>query len=310
MNAAAPASDADVERGFTRDRAAVSRHLLHELPRRRQAAGQLDLRQYSTVGVRGSRFFPLEPRPGRLTAREMPPKQAKQPPDAGAAAGDRLDSERPGPTEARKHDGDPGVVLARRLSNAEYNYTIRDLTGVDMRPAREFPVDPANQAGFDNSGESLDDVAGAAEQVSAGGARRGRSHVPQRAADSRSRRIRCWWRPIATSTASSRSSTFYSRQNTDYADYFRAAWIYKHRAALGKPRATLADIAATEQGQREVSDDDLADAGDEGRRRARSRSCRRCGARCPFRRPISRSSRATAPTGCATSSSACATTRR
>ena len=48
------------------------------------------------------------------------------------------------------------MVLARRLSNAEYNYTIRDLTGVDIRPAKEFPVDPANQAGFDNSGESLD----------------------------------------------------------------------------------------------------------------------------------------------------------
>ena len=46
-------------------------------------------------------------------------------------------------------------MLARRLSNAEYDYTIRDLTGVDMEPAREFPVDPANQAGFDNSGESL-----------------------------------------------------------------------------------------------------------------------------------------------------------
>src|SRR6185295_12191557 len=48
-----------------------------------------------------------------------------------------------------------GPVLARRLSNAEYDYTIRDLTGVDIRPTREFPVDPANQAGFDNSGESL-----------------------------------------------------------------------------------------------------------------------------------------------------------
>ena len=46
-------------------------------------------------------------------------------------------------------------MLARRLSNAEYNYTIRDLTGVDIRPTREFPVDPANTAGFDNSGESL-----------------------------------------------------------------------------------------------------------------------------------------------------------
>ena len=37
---------------------------------------------------------------------------------------------------------------------------------------------------------------------------------------------------------------FYERQDTDYADYFRAAWIYKHRAALGKSRATLAEIAA------------------------------------------------------------------
>ena len=37
---------------------------------------------------------------------------------------------------------------------------------------------------------------------------------------------------------------FYDRQNTDYADYFRAAWTYKHRAVLGKPKATLADVAA------------------------------------------------------------------
>jgi hypothetical protein len=57
--------------------------------------------------------------------------------------------------EVRKSAGDPGPVLARRLSNSEYNYTIRDLTGQDLQPAREFPVDPANQAGFDNSGESL-----------------------------------------------------------------------------------------------------------------------------------------------------------
>ena len=56
---------------------------------------------------------------------------------------------------ARKNAGDPGPVLARRLSNAEFDYTIRDLTGVDIRPTREFPVDPANEAGFDNSGESL-----------------------------------------------------------------------------------------------------------------------------------------------------------
>src|SRR6476646_7033261 len=37
---------------------------------------------------------------------------------------------------------------------------------------------------------------------------------------------------------------FYHSQPTDYADYFEAAWRYKHRAALGKPRATLASVAA------------------------------------------------------------------
>jgi hypothetical protein len=57
--------------------------------------------------------------------------------------------------EAKRNAGDPGPVLARRLSNAEYDYTIRDLTGVDIRPTREFPIDPADEAGFDNSGESL-----------------------------------------------------------------------------------------------------------------------------------------------------------
>ncbi len=78
------------------------------------------------------------------------------------ATGHRLGSGVPR-GEIRNSAGDPGVVLARRLSNAEYNYTIRDLTGQDMQLTRQFPVDPANQAGFDNSGESLTMSPGAAE---------------------------------------------------------------------------------------------------------------------------------------------------
>ena len=90
----------------------------------------------------------------RLTAKEMPPKPMPQPPaEARQQVIDWIQAVRA--NEARKNAGDPGLVLARRLSNAEYNYTIRDLTGVDMQPTREFPVDPANPAGFDNSGESL-----------------------------------------------------------------------------------------------------------------------------------------------------------
>jgi hypothetical protein len=40
---------------------------------------------------------------------------------------------------------------------------------------------------------------------------------------------------------------FYDRQPTDFADYFEAAWRYKHRIALGRPSMTLADIAAQSQ---------------------------------------------------------------
>ena len=45
--------------------------------------------------------------------------------------------------EARARTGDPGRVPLRRLSNAEYDCTIRDMTGVDLRPTREFPADGA-----------------------------------------------------------------------------------------------------------------------------------------------------------------------
>src|SRR5213079_1187938 len=49
---------------------------------------------------------------------------------------------------------DPGRVTARRLNRAEYNNTIRDLLGVSLRPADEFPVDDAGY-GFDNIGDVL-----------------------------------------------------------------------------------------------------------------------------------------------------------
>lgn len=57
--------------------------------------------------------------------------------------------------EARRNSMDPGEVAPRRLSHAEFDNCVRDLTGVDLRPAKEFPVDPENEAGFDNSAESL-----------------------------------------------------------------------------------------------------------------------------------------------------------
>ncbi len=49
---------------------------------------------------------------------------------------------------------DAGRVSARRLNRAEYNNTIRDLLGVDIRPADNFPADTAAY-GFDNISDAL-----------------------------------------------------------------------------------------------------------------------------------------------------------
>ena len=47
-----------------------------------------------------------------------------------------------------------GRVTIRRLNRAEYNNTIRDLVGVDFKPAADFPNDDVGY-GFDNIGDVL-----------------------------------------------------------------------------------------------------------------------------------------------------------
>jgi hypothetical protein len=71
----------------------------------------------------------------------------------------------------RTHD--PGHVTIRRLNRAEYNNTIRDLLGIQLRPADDFPSDDVGN-GFDNMGDVLslsplllEKYLGAAENVSA-----------------------------------------------------------------------------------------------------------------------------------------------
>lgn len=48
----------------------------------------------------------------------------------------------------------PGRVTIRRLNRNEYNNTIRDLLGIDFKPARNFPSDDVGY-GFDNIGDVL-----------------------------------------------------------------------------------------------------------------------------------------------------------
>jgi hypothetical protein len=205
-------------------------------------AAQFDLKAYSTMETVTQDYSRWAQVLQRLSAGEMPPKPMPAPP-----AEDRqhvIDWIRAVRSEEiRKNAGDPGLVLARRLSNAEYNYTVRDLTGQDMQPTREFPVDPANPAGFDNSGESLT-MSSALLNKYLQAARGVADHMfltpdgfdfapyPMLVETDRDKYM------------IQRIVNFYARQPTDYADYFQAAWRFKYRAALGKPGATLASIAA------------------------------------------------------------------
>src|SRR6266436_8535867 len=89
----------------------------------------------------------------KLQTGKMPPPGTPQPPEATStgvthwleAEFDRQD---------RTVKPDAGRVTARRLNRAEYNNTLRDLLGIDIRPADSFPADTA-AFGFDNISDAL-----------------------------------------------------------------------------------------------------------------------------------------------------------
>ena len=138
----------------------------------------------------------------------------------------RSDSDGGGPQERRRSRPGAGATAEQRGIRL---HSIRDLTGVDLRPAREFPVDPANSAGFDNSGESLT-MSPALLQKYLEAAREvfehpvlkpnGFTFAPHPMLTDTDRDKYCVQRIVE----------FYHRQPTDFADYFPGPWRYQHRA--------------------------------------------------------------------------------
>jgi hypothetical protein len=115
--------------------------------------GKVNMAQYSTVESVLSARETWERMYEKLRTGEMPPKPMPSPKPNDVAAVtqwietlfDRVDRVTP---------PDPGRVTARRLNRYEYNNTVRDLFGVDFRPAEDFPVDDSGY-GFDNVGDVL-----------------------------------------------------------------------------------------------------------------------------------------------------------
>jgi hypothetical protein len=116
-------------------------------------SGGLDLMSRQAADFAGKDRDLWEKVARRVEAGEMPPKPMPRPKEADIQAFesfihaefDRAD---------RNMRPDPGRVTARRLNRYEYNNTIRDLLGVDFKPANDFPADDSGY-GFDNIGDVL-----------------------------------------------------------------------------------------------------------------------------------------------------------
>ena len=85
----------------------------------------------------------------------MPAGGLRAPTDRPAAAGrSRLAGPEAVPARSRAYQDDPGRITIHRLNRREYNNTVRDLLGIDFRPADDFPSDDVGY-GFNNIADVL-----------------------------------------------------------------------------------------------------------------------------------------------------------
>ena len=117
--------------------------------------GELDLERFRSVADMRRDVVPWQRVVEMMDDGEMPPKEAEAQPSKAEHTALRNWVRSVLDADAKANAGDPGPVVLRRLNNAEFTYTVQDLTGVPLEPAREFPVDSAAGEGFTNVGNAL-----------------------------------------------------------------------------------------------------------------------------------------------------------
>jgi hypothetical protein len=215
----------------------------------------LNLEQLTSTSM-GDHFQRWEKVATALESRRMPPAKMKQPTDAERA--DAVSWIR-GEIKAYalKNAGDPGRVTVRRLTSGEYAYTVKDLTGLDFRADQDFVADEVGGEGFTNFGDvqflqdsSLERYLASAKWVAARAVigagplqfyqDPGRTGMELSAIN----RIYAIYNRYGFRASSGEGGTPFGLDRYSKALY--AAWRFQHRAALGEPRVTLAQLSARE----------------------------------------------------------------
>lgn len=124
--------------------------------------GELDLEKYKShaTALKAADFW--EQAAKRVEAKEMPPEGSPQPDDEARkklsawakAVVDAKNNCENLATDDSQHFY-KGYVMSRRLNRTEYNNAVRDLVGLDLKPADAFPADGAGGEGFDTTGSAL-----------------------------------------------------------------------------------------------------------------------------------------------------------
>ena len=226
LGAVTPSAQADV---FQEKIEPFAKKYCYTCHNKKQAKGELDLTRFTRDSDVTNDFRRWNHVIEFIRKGEMPPSDHKNQPSleernavVGAVEAILL-------VEAKKHAGDPGVVLPRRLSNTEYDLSIRDLTGVTIHATKEFPVDPAGGEGFNNTGEVLamtpsllNKYLGASQLVS--------DHMVLKPSG-------ITFAPFPVTSYAERTKLteqaiidFYRQREVRISDYLEAAWRYRHRA--------------------------------------------------------------------------------
>ena len=158
---------------------------------------------------------------------------------------------------AEQHADDPGPVIMRRLTSAEYTYSVRDLIGLDLDLERDFVGDAVGGEGFANVGavqfmqdSTLERYLDAAKKAAAHAvigtgpldfhADPGQTGFELSAIT----RIQNIYRAHGFRTAAGEGGEAFGLDR--YARAFYTAWQFRHKKALGIPDRTLADLAVEE----------------------------------------------------------------
>lgn len=221
------------------------------------AAGGINLEQLSDPkAVPGEHYQKWKKVIAVLDEKRMPPAKMPQPAeDARTQATNWIRTSLK--TYIDQHAGDPGKVTVRRLTSGEYGYTIQDLTGLEMRFDRDFVTDSVGGEGFANFGDvqfmqdaSLERYLQTAKHIASHAvigsgplqffADPGKSGFETSAIT----RINDIYNKYGFRSSSGEGGKPFGFER--YGKAITACWQYKHRAALGKPNATLESLALSQ----------------------------------------------------------------